>query len=96
MMMMVMMMVMMMMMMMIVIIITFDDEDDGSRLAAAGEAAPGMNYDASATARHPAVGIFKKTDHCDDYLFNVRVQLCISQGFSIHLDFICYDTKKYS
>ena len=50
-------------MMMKVIIITFDNHDDGSRLVAAREGAPGMNYDAWATARQPAVGIFKKADH---------------------------------
>ena len=48
-------------MMMKVIIITFDDHDDGSRLVAAREGAPGMNYDAWATAQQPAIGILKKT-----------------------------------
>ena len=46
---------------------TFDDEDDAAdddgRLVAGREGAPGMNYDAWATARQPAVEIFKKADH---------------------------------
>ena len=43
------------------------------RLVAGREGAPGMNYDAWATARQPAVGIFKKPNHCDDYHLRMTI-----------------------